>query len=44
MLGYDSEDSLSSMEITEDEYVPGSDCESESSSEGGSILKKILPP
>ncbi|XP_052465879.1 uncharacterized protein LOC128021339 isoform X22 [Carassius gibelio] len=40
MLGYDSEDSLSSMEITEDEYVPGSDCESETSSEGGSILKK----
>uniref|UniRef100_A0A9J7XR09 SET domain-containing protein n=1 Tax=Cyprinus carpio carpio TaxID=630221 RepID=A0A9J7XR09_CYPCA len=40
MLGYDSEDSLSSMEITEDEYVPGSDCESEISSEGGSILKK----
>ncbi|XP_026093859.1 uncharacterized protein LOC113066245 isoform X6 [Carassius auratus] len=40
MLGYDSEDSLSSMEITEDEYVPGSDCESDTSSEGGSILKK----
>ncbi|XP_067307424.1 uncharacterized protein [Pseudorasbora parva] len=40
MLGYDSEDSVSSMEITEDEYVPGSDCESETSSEGGSILKK----
>jgi len=40
MLGYDSEDSLSSMDITEDEYVPGSDCESETNSEGGSILKK----
>jgi len=40
MLGYDSEDSLSSMDITEDEYVPGSDCERETNSEGGSILKK----